>query len=64
MTRAKTFGEEIYIGVKGSLKDVEKYLRERYPYMRKTGNNAEHHKAEYFTDSSKDMLLFIHEEDI
>lgn len=64
MTMAKIFGQEVYIGVKGSLKDAEKYLREHYPYMRKTGNNAEYHKAACFTNSNNDMLLFIHEEDL
>lgn len=63
MTEAKLFGPEIYVDVKPSFKAAEKAFRTMAPHMRKT-DDARKTVTSYFTDSSNQLLFFIHEVDV
>lgn len=58
MTKAKPFGVEQYMGVKGTTKAAERALREAFPSMRKDGENT------YISDKDNTWLLFVHEEEV
>lgn len=58
ITKAKPFEPETYLGIKKTVKKAEKFLRELFPYMRKTGNGA------YVSGADNEYLLFIHEEEL
>lgn len=58
-TMSALFGEERYIGVAASRKKAEKLLRDKWPHMRK-----DEWSTCYYADKKKDLLLFIHEEEI
>lgn len=38
VTKAKPLESEMYVGVAKSVKDAEKIMRAKFPYMRKVGN--------------------------
>ena len=63
MTQAKPFHAEVYIGVRKSLKEAEKALRNDYPHMKPVSNMSDGVK-DYVSDASNSLLLFIHEEEI
>ena len=62
-TEAKLFEPERYMFVKSSKKEVEKTLRKLSPHMRPI-EATEKNVTTYMTDSSNQMLYFIHEEEI
>lgn len=64
MTKAKLFQDEVYIGVEKSLKDAEKSLRVDYPHMRPSSRDEVCKMRSYVSDSSNQLLLFIHEEEV
>ena len=63
ITEAKLFREERYVTVKATMKEAEKTVRKIAPHAKPTDSNASNQKA-YFSDGSKQMLLFIREEEI
>ena len=65
MTEAKPLHPEVYVGVKGSLKEAEKALRAVAPYMRKLDDDGfRKNVRSYSADKRCSSLLFIHEEEI
>lgn len=62
-TKAKLFGDEIYLFAKGSKKAAEKALREQFPYMRSTPSGSDRISS-YTSDRNNSYLLFIREEEI
>ncbi len=58
-TKTKPFEEERYICVAGTYKKAEKLLRSQFPHMRK-----DEWATCYYADKKKELLLFIHEEEI
>lgn len=63
MTKAEPLEAKIYIGVKRSKKEAEKYLRMLYPHMKKIepAYKYEGEGDSYVSDSSNTLLLFIDE---
>ena len=58
MTKAKPFGDEIFVDVKATRKAAEKAFREQYPFMRHSmGDAYASHKN--ISDIGA-WLLFIH----
>jgi len=63
VTEAKLFGAERYLFVKKSKKEAEKTLRKISPHMR-PADSATKSVSNYWSDSSGNLLYFIHEEEI
>jgi hypothetical protein len=57
ITKAKPFGEKIYVGVRSSKKLALKLLRELFPHMRTIGEDM-------VSDADNTWLLFIDEEPV
>ena len=56
MTQAKPFHAELYIGVRKSLKEAEKALRNNYPHMKPVGNMSDGIKN-YVSDASNSLIF-------
>ena len=63
MTKAKLFGAEIFVDVKGSKKAAEKAFREQYPFMRHSYGDSYTSQKEITPDNGA-LLLFIHEREV
>ena len=63
MTKAKPFGDEIFVDVKPTRKAAEKAFRENYPFMRYSGFDSYTSQKE-ITPDNEAILLFIHEREV
>lgn len=64
MTKAKLFGDEIFVDVKPTKKAAEKAFRERYPHMRYSGMGDSYTSQKEITPDNGALLLFIHEREV
>ena len=63
MTKAKLFGDEIFVDVKPTRKAAEKAFREQYPFMRHSYGDSYTSQKEITLDNGA-LLLFIHEREV
>jgi len=59
MTKAKPFGDEIFVDVKATRKAAEAAFRQEFPYMRIDKNTGD-----IISDKDITWLLFIREKEI
>ena len=57
ITKARPLGEETYFGVASNIKNAEKLIRTKYPYMRKIDGG-------YSSDNDNNHLFFLKQEEV
>ena len=62
ITKAEILCPEVYVTVKGSKKDAEKFIRAKFPNARKENGNG--YDSFLCKAGSHESLMFVHEEEI